>query len=107
MSFIALFLPACISMVIRHKRSKKEGWHMPEALLEYGILVLINVFLSTVIIVYGLRISEVNMEAFLSFPFFTKYLFISIFLACILPYVEEFIRKYINISFEVKRSDEE
>lgn len=107
MSFIALFLPACISLVIRHRRNQNSVWSMPQSLLEYGILVLINVLLSGSVIVYGLGVSEVNMEAFSSFPFFTKYVMIASVIAYILPYVEEFFRKYISISFEVKKQDEQ
>ena len=78
MSFIALFLPACLSLVIRHKRNKELRWNVPESILEYAILVIINVLLSESIIVYVLHV-EADITALQSFPFFTKYMVISLF----------------------------
>ena len=109
MSFIALFLPAGISLMIRHKRNQELKWRIPESILEYVVLVLINVLLSQCIIVYLLGIHEVDMSAFQSFPFFTKYLVIAMLIGWLMPYVEEIGRKYIEISFSVgdKLEDEE
>lgn len=101
MSFIALFLPACLSLIIRHKRNKELGWSMPESILEYAVLVIFNVLLSESIIVYVLRVEAVDVTAFQSFPFFTKYMVISLLIAWLMPYVEEIGRKYIQISFSV------
>ncbi len=109
MSFIALFLPAGISLMIRHKRNQELKWRIPESILEYVVLVLINVLLSQCIIVYLLGIHEVDMSAFQSFPFFTKYLVIAMLIGWLMPYVEEIGRKYVEISFSVgdKPEDEE
>lgn len=109
MSFIALFLPAGISLMIRHKRNQELKWRIPESILEYAILAMINVLLSQGIIVYLLGIREVDMSALQSFPFFTKYLVIAMIIAWLVPYVEEIGRKYIEISFSVgeKPKDEE
>ena len=101
MSFIALFLPAGISLMIRHRRKQELKWRIPENILEYAVLVLINVLLSQGIIVYLLGIDEVDMSAFQSFPFFTKYLVIAMIIAWLVPYVEEIGRQYIGISFFV------
>lgn len=107
MSFIALFLPACISVVIRHKRNKELTWKMPECIFEYAILVVINTFLAEAVITYGLRIDGVDITAFESFGFFTKYLFISSVIAFFIPYIEEIYRKYVSISFSVEKKEEE
>ncbi|MBD5505071.1 MAG: hypothetical protein HDR09_15405 [Lachnospiraceae bacterium] len=104
MSFIALFLPACISLIIRHKRNDKLKWSVPESIIEYAILVLVNVLVSQCVIVYVLGIGGVDMSAFQSFPFFTKYLVISMALAWLTPYLEEIGRKYISVSFKVEGS---
>lgn len=103
MSFIALFLPAGISLMIRHKRNQELKWKIPESILEYVVLVLVNVLLSQCIIVYLLGIHEVDMSAFQSFPFFTKYLVIAMLIAWLVPYVEEIGRKYIEVSFLVEK----
>ncbi|MDE7130558.1 MAG: hypothetical protein K2O65_02005 [Lachnospiraceae bacterium] len=104
MSFIALFFPACISLVIRHKRNDRLEWGVPESIIEYAILVLINVLVSQCIVIYVLGIDGVDMSAFQSFPFFTKYLVISMTIAWLTPYLEEIGRKYISVSFKVESS---
>lgn len=104
MGFIALFLPASISLIIRHKRNMKLKWKLPESILEYVVLVLLNVLFSQCIIVYMLGIHEVDMSAFQSFPFFTKYLIIAMIMAWLVPYVEEIGRKYMGLSFSVEEN---
>lgn len=102
MSFIALFLPACISLIIRHKRNDRLKWSVPESIIEYAILVLINVLASQSVIEYVLLIDGVEMSAFQSFPFFTKYLLIAMLIAWLTPYIEEIVRKCISVSFKVE-----
>ncbi len=106
MSFIALFLPASISMMIRHKRNRNLKWSIPESIMEYAILVMANELISQCIVVYVLGIGQVDMTAFQSFPFFTKYLVISMSIAWLTPYIEEIVRKYINVSFSVEDSND-
>ncbi len=106
MSFIALFLPACISLIIRHKRNGRLKWSVPESIIEYGILVLINVLISQCVVVYVLGIGGVDASAFQSMPFLTKYLVISIVIAWLTPYLEEIGRKNIGVSFKVEGSKE-
>lgn len=106
MSFIALFFPACISIMIRHKRNSKLKWRIPESIFEYSVFVLIDTLLSQCIITYLLGIHEVDMSAFQSFPFFTKYLVIAMIIAWLAPYVEEIGRKYIGISFVVEKKED-
>ncbi len=107
MSFIALFLPAGISLMIRHKRNQELKWRIPESILEYAVLVLINVLFCQCIIVYLLGVHEVDMSALQRFPFFTKYLIIAMITAWLVPYVEEIGRKYFGISFLVEEKPED
>ena len=104
MSFIALFMPASISMMIRNRR-KEKAYSLPASIFEYAVLVLINVFITQSVIVYLLGISEVDMQALNSFPFFTKYTFIAMAIAWLTPYVEEVLCKFIGISFYVEQVD--
>ena len=106
MELIALFFPACISMAIRHRRNKELTWNVITCLIEYAVLVIINVFLGEAVITYGLKMNGVDNTAFSSFGFFTKYLFIVSVIAYITPYVEEVVRKYVSISFSVGESGE-
>lgn len=101
MEFIALFFPAFISMAVRHKRNKELSCNVIACLVEYVILVIINVFLGEAAITYGLKMTGVDNTAFSSFGFFTKYLFIASVIAYITPYIEEIVKKYVSISFSV------
>lgn len=106
MELIALFFPAFISMAVRHRRNKELSWNVIACLVEYAVLVVINVFLGEAVITYGLRMTGVDNTGFSSFGFFTKYLFIASVIAYIVPYVEEVVKKYVSISFSVGDSSE-
>ncbi len=106
MYFIALFLPSCISLVIRHNRNRKLTWSLPKVLVEYGILVLINTWSTMLVAVYVLHIPSETIRAFEYFSFFIKYSLVSSIIAFLIPYIEEVIRKYIKITFRVEDVDE-
>lgn len=106
MRIIGLFFPALISVSIKHARNSELTWQMPKILAEYGIYVLINVLITASNITYGLGISGVTVDALESFPFFTKYTIIAIVIAIFIPYVEEIIKKYIEVTFVVRKDDE-
>lgn len=52
------------------------------------------------IITYVLGISDVTADAFNSFPFFTKYVVIAAFVAMLLPFCVELVKKYFSITVE-------
>ncbi len=106
MGLIALFFPAFISMAIRHRRNTELTWEIITSLIEYAILVVVNVFLTQSVVTYGLRMDGVDSTAFCSFGFFTKYLLIASIFAFLTPYIEEVARKYISISFSVGENKE-
>lgn len=107
MEIIGLFFPAIISVRIKHRGNTKEAWNMPKVLLEYGTYVLINAFVTTSAITYGLGLSGVLSDALHSFSFFTKYVIIASAVAIIIPYAEEIIGKHIKVTLEVRTYDEE
>ena len=106
MEIIGLFAPAMISVWIKHRRNEELTWHMPKLLFEYGIYVWVNVFLSGCIITYVLGMSGVTYDALTSYSFFTKYTFIAVVMAVIVPYVEEIISKYFKVTLSVKEKEE-
>lgn len=106
MRIIGLFGPALISVWIKHLRSEKITCQMPMILIEYGIYTLVNVLVTTSIITYGLSIDGITVDALDSFPFFTKYVVIAIVAAILTPYIEEMIKKYIQVTFTVRTHDE-
>ena len=104
MSIIALFFPSCISMMIRHKRNISTNWNPIQCIIEYGVLTVIDIFLTEAIIVYILKISP-DSTAFESFPFFIKYVAIASMIASVVPYIGEIISKYIKVSFSIIEND--
>lgn len=106
MEVIGLFFPAIVSVMIRNRRNTESGWRMPVILFKYGIYVLVNVLLTTCVIVYALGLSDVTADALNSFSFFTKYMMIALVMAILVPFVEEIIGKYIQITLTVRGYDE-
>ena len=101
MSSIALFMPAVISVEVWHRRNKGIEWKWYDYIKEYAIALLINTFLAQAVITYLLGLDGVDITAFSTFPFFTKYVAIATVLAVLVPYIREIIGKYFSISFEV------
>ena len=106
MEVIGLFFPAIVSVMIQNRRNTESAWRMPAILFKYGIYVLVNVLLTVCVITYGLGVSGVTADALNSFPFFTKYMVIALIMAILVPFVEEFIGKYIQITLTVRSYDE-
>lgn len=103
MRYIALFFPAVISVGIKYKRGDNKQWTWFDYVWAYAVSVICNVLFTESVISYALRLGGVTIEAFDSFPFFTKYLFIATVLAVIAPYISEIVRKNIAVSFEVEK----
>ncbi len=80
---------------------------MPILLFEYGISVLINVWLTMMIVTYIFMVKEVSIDALDRLSFFTKYTTIAIAVAFFVPYIEEMLGKYIEVKFVVRSKDED
>ncbi len=106
MTIVGIFIPGMVSVWIKHKRNAECIWNTPKVLFEYGIYVLINVFLTGCMITYALGMPDVTSDALNSFPFFTKYILIAVVMAVLVPYVEEIIKKYFQITLVVRTNDE-
>lgn len=107
MIFVALLFPAAISILISYRRSNNPLKFCVKSIFEYMVWTIINILLSTSTIVYILGISEVDSNAFNSFPFFTKYVIIALLFAVILPYIVEIIKKYFDIKMDIVENEEE
>lgn len=103
MILIGLFFPAMIAMAIRRKRNNeaKNDWF--SGILEYGQTVLFCNLFTMIIITYVLKIDGVEITAFNSFSFFTKYVIIAIVYSALIPYLEEIIQKYFQVKFTVEK----
>lgn len=105
MDIIGLFFPAIISVQIKHRRNAEAAWNAPKVLLEYGMYVLINVFITAWIVTYGFGLSDVSSGSLHGFAFFIKYTLLASVVAVIVPLAEEIIRKYIRITLSVRTYD--
>lgn len=103
MEFIALFIPALITVSVRYRRNKGEMWKWFDYVKEYGVALLVNVIFTQAVIVYVLGATGEGTLDFERFAFSTKYLVIACFLAFVLPYVWEALTKAISVSVEVDR----
>lgn len=103
MRYIALFFPAMVSLGIKYKRNSERKWIWLDFLYEYAVSLICNVLLTQSLISYGFRMGSVNIEAFDSFPFFTKYITIASFLAIIIPYISAIVKANISVSFEIEK----
>ena len=84
--------------------SKKEGADRRQA---YGVLcgavgILLNICLFTGKFLAGVISNSIAItaDAFNSFPFFTKYVVIAAFVAMLLPFCVELVKKYFSITVE-------
>lgn len=75
-------------------------------LVRYIIYVMIVNWCDMALISYIIKPGTYVVDDMESFVFFTKYILIAIFFAWLIPYLEEIIRKYIHISFQVKEQNE-
>lgn len=99
-------MPGMISVWIKHRRNNQCVWNTFKVLFEYGLYVLINVFLTECTITYALGMSGVTSDALNSFSFFTKYILIAVIMAVMVPYVEEIVKKYFQVTLVVRTNDE-
>lgn len=103
MEFIALFMPAIITVSVRYRRNAGEMWNWFGYIKEYGIALLVNVVMTQAVVVYVLGATGESVSDFERFAFSTKYLVIACFLAFVLPYVWEALTKAISVSVDVDK----
>lgn len=105
MEFIALFLPAIVTVSIRYKRNNGQLWTWFEYVKEYAQSVLINVILSQCVVVYVLGATGEEISDFARFAFSTKYLIIACALAFAVPYIWEALAKAVAISVNISTDE--
>lgn len=67
---------------------------------------MVNVLMTAGIITYVLNVSDVMVVSLDSFSFYTKYTAIAIVVAVITPYIQEIVKKYVEVAFTVRKKDE-
>ena len=103
---IAILCPAVISVAILHIRIRELKLFHVKTLVEYVVFLLVNVFLSTLLVCILLG-SDVRIDSFISFTFFIKYVAIATILAVLIPYVYLIARTYIKIQLVIEDYEED
>ena len=104
--FIAILCPAVISVAILHIRIRELKLFHVKTLVEYVVFLLVNVFLSTLLVCILLG-TDVRIDSFMSFTFFIKYVAIATILAVLIPYVYLIARTYIKIQLVIEDYEED
>ena len=103
---IAILCPAVISVAILHIRIRELKLFHVRTLVEYVVFLLVNVFLSTLLICILLG-TDVRIDSFMSFTFFIKYVAIATTFAVLIPYVYLIARMYIKIQLVIEDYEED
>lgn len=107
MSLIGLFFPAFITLAIRHKRNTKREINWFYILLEYGQTVLFCNLIIIIVITYIFKMDNIEVSAFNSFRFFSKYVVLAVIYSTFIPYLEEMVKKIFHIEFTILEKNEE
>ena len=106
MFFICMFLPAIISVIVDEKITHTKK-NVRDLVLMYGAYLFISTLLMNTIFFF--TESDVwfyNTETF-TYLFCTKYMWISLVISIILPYINKCFRQAISINVEVKKVNKE
>lgn len=103
---IAILCPAVISVAILHIRIRELRLFHVKTLAEYVVFLLVNVFLSTLLVCILLG-TDVRIDSFISFTFFIKYVAIATTFAVLIPYVYLIARTYIKIQLVIEDYEED
>lgn len=106
MTLIGLFLPSFVSVALYMKLSKDTLCRWQMFIVRYGVYVLLNTLMTQISITYLLGISDVAESALESFPFFVKYVLIALVWAIVVPFLEEMLKKYFNVSIKISADKE-
>lgn len=103
MRYIALFFPAILSVGILYKKSNGEHWNWFDYLYKYTGFLICNVLLTQSLISYVFNLGTVTIDAYDSFPFFTKYLCIASVFAIILAHIYRIVKANVSVSLEIHK----
>lgn len=106
MEWIALLVPAVITMSVRYVRKNGKTWEWFRYVMEYAIALFVNVLTTQVVITYVLGATGEESGDFVRFAFMTKYLMIAGILAFIMPYIWEALMKAISVSVRMEERHE-
>lgn len=101
MKIIALFFPALLSVSVYFRRQPAKLKPDLYLMTRYGIYTMLVNWCAMSLITYIFQ-TKVVISDMESSGFFTKYVFIAVFFAGLIPYMEEIIKKYVCIRFHIE-----
>lgn len=102
MFFICIFIPAIFSMVI-DKRIYQSQRNICEFILVYFCyLFIITALMNTVFFITEGNICFYSIKTF-TYGFFTKYMWTSLIISILIPYVIKCFRQVISIDIEIRK----
>ena len=105
MKMIALFFPALISISIYARRRHIKLDLDVRLWIRYAVYVVAVNWCNMSLTTYVFGIDDSKLMYMENWPFFTKYVFIAILLACGLPYLVEVAKKYFCISVRIESTE--
>ena len=100
MGFICLFLSSAISTYIDYKNKNEKSIYL---IIKYLLYTFINALLmNTFIYVISSEKFYYYREATYTYDFCLKYMWLSLIIALILPYILQIIERTFDISIEIK-----
>ena len=101
-----MFLPAIISVIVDEKITHTKK-NVRDLVLMYGAyLFIITLLMNTIFFFTESDVWFYNTETF-TYLFCTKYMWISLVISIILPYINKCFRQAISINVEVKKVNKE
>ena len=106
MFFICMFLPAIISVIVDEKITHTKKNVRDLVLMYVAYLFIITLLMNTIFFFTESDVWFYNTETF-TYLFCTKYMWISLVISIILPYINKCFRQAISINVEVKKVNKE
>ena len=106
MFFICMLMPASIS-ILTEKRMEKEKINSSDLILKYLLYTfLITTIMNTFIFIFSSEKFFYYNETTFNYNFCLKYMWLSLIIAFILPYILKIISANISVDLEIRRTNE-
>ena len=106
MFFICIFLPAIISIIVDESINHKKNTIRDLVLMYGSYLFMITLIMNTIFFFTESDVWFYNIETF-TYEFCTKYMWISLVISIVLPYISKCFKQAISINVEIKKVNKE
>lgn len=106
MFFICIFLPAVLSVIVDESINRRKKTIRDLVLMYGAYLFIITLIMNTIFSLIESDVWFYNIETF-TYQFCTKYMWISLAISIVLPYISKCFRQAISINVKVKKNEKE